>query len=80
MDRISEFNPCPICGKTDRLWLSDRNMFFRVLKNAGTGSTMVSIGCNRCDIEVHYHTRHSGTHNYDIAVGEVKRKWNSIKR
>lgn len=82
MDRINEFKPCPLCGKTDRLELSKREWFYESLHKDGIGSC-VRLSCERCHLDLYQHTykwSDFNTWNYDIVVGELKKKWNSIKR
>lgn len=85
MDRINEFKPCPLCGKTDRLELTPRGTFYSVWHKNDKGST-ISVRCYRCGLELHEYTYESTffntlhTNNYDIVVGELKKKWNNIKR
>lgn len=75
MNRINEFKPCPLCGKSDALELDEEHFFYKY-KNG-----CVFISCNRCRLGLYAHGREANyTRNYQILVGKLKEKWNGIKR
>lgn len=78
MNRINEFKPCPICGKTDRLTLTQKNDYYSLMHKYG--KTLVTVRCWRCDLEMHVYSHLSVSNNYEILVGKLKEKWNGIKR
>ena len=86
MDRVKEFKPCPLCGQTDMLRMTPRNHFYEFWNMPPTRSSLVTMRCERCSLELHEHTIENAyidrlhTNNYDIVVGELKKRWNSIKR
>lgn len=86
MDRVKEFKPCPLCGRVDALRITPRGHFYKYWDLPPTRSSLVTIRCERCSLELHEHTIESThfeclhTNNYDIVVGELKKRWNSIKR
>ena len=77
MNRIYEFNPCPICGKRDRMNLTQERDFIS-LKNRH-GVKVVRVCCNRCDIDIFQNGR-DASERYHIMVGELKKKWNCLGR
>ena len=77
MKRVSEFTECPLCGSTYNLWLTPKRDYY-FLKNK-YGASMVSIRCWNCDLELHVYGHLSKSNNYDILVGELKKKWAKLK-
>ena len=80
MNRINEFKPCPICGKTDRLEVMTERSYNKLFRyTGGTGCTR--IRCWRCNMDLYAHSCEANdTWNYQILVGKLKEKWNAIKR
>ena len=78
MNRINEFKPCPICGKTDRLNLTQKEFYYHLMHNYKSG--MITVRCWRCDLALNAYSSQSITNNYEILVGKLKEKWNGIKR
>lgn len=77
MSRVNEFGTCPLCRKSDRLELTDKQLYYHV-KNK-YGSAMVEIRCWNCDLAMYAHPHIAGTNNYEILVGELKKKWAKLK-
>lgn len=48
---IGKFEPCPFCGKDDRLSLMPRETFEDLC--ASHGSAIMRITCERCHVEMH---------------------------
>ncbi len=78
MNRINEFKPCPLCGKEDRLTLTQKRFYYDLMHKYG--NAMMNIRCWRCDISVAMYSSQSVSNNYEILVGKLKEKWNAIKR
>lgn len=79
MSRINEFGVCPICGQSDRLDITDVKTFNEVFEECGHNS-IVTISCYRCDLRLSAHTRDYNTWNYQIMIGELKKKWLKLKQ
>lgn len=80
MNRINEFKPCPICGKSDCLDLDGEHFYNTYSRYMGVGGC-VQISCNRCRLGLYAHGIEADrTWNYQILVGKLKEKWNAIKR
>ena len=77
MKRVSEFTECPICGSTYRLSLTPKRDYY-FLKNK-YGHAVVSIRCWGCDLELDAFSHKGKSDNYDIMVGELKKKWAKLK-
>ena len=76
MKRVNEFTECPLCGSTYNLWLTPKRDYY-FLKNK-YGGALVMIRCVKCNLELQMFSHH-GTSNYDIMVGELKKKWAKLK-
>ena len=80
MNRLNEFKPCPICGKSDCLDLDSERFYNKYTRHVGR-SGCVEIDCKRCRLELFAHSCEADyTWNYQILVGKLKEKWNAIKR
>lgn len=82
MSRVKEFGVCPICGKSDDLSLSPRSWFYEILHQDRKGSC-VCIRCKNCCLDLYQYTykwSECNTWNYDIVVGELKKKWAKLKQ
>ena len=68
------FNPCPLCGKYDRLEITSRDGFYSFKGEHGV--SVVWINCNRCHIEIWSHNCDSGyyTHHLDFLAS----RWNKL--
>lgn len=77
-NRIDEFMPCPICGKSDRLCLTQKEHYYSLLQKYG--NALVSVRCWWCDLEMHVYSHLSPSNNYEILVGELKKRWAKFKR
>lgn len=78
MSRINEFKSCPICGKSDRLTLTQKGFYYRLMHEYK--SATINVRCWDCDIAVAVYSHNTETNNYEILVGKLKEKWNGIKR
>lgn len=76
--RISEFGTCPLCGKSSEIYLTPKQNYY-LLKHK-YGNAMVSVRCRECDLELDIFTTRAKSDNYDIMVGELKNKWERLKR
>ena len=77
MKRVTEFTECPLCGKTHFLWLTPKRDYY-FLKHK-YGNALVMIRCWECDLELKIFSSNSKSDNYDIMVGELKKKWAKLK-
>lgn len=77
-NRIDEFQPCPLCGQTDRLSITEKGFYYKLMHNYGFA--MVNIKCWRCDLNMAMYSQFANSNNYEILVGELKRRWAEFKR
>ena len=77
-NRKDEFEPCPLCGMTDRLTLTQKNDYYSLMQKYG--NALVAVRCWRCDLEMHVYSHLSASNNYEILVGVLKEKWGRLKR
>ncbi len=77
MSRINEFKPCPICGRSDALDMVDGKIFHRAMQMFNHRG-VVWIECTRCELQLMQSVRKDTSWNYDILVGELKKKWEKL--
>ena len=77
-NRKNEFVPCPICGQTDRLSLTQKGFYYNLMHNYK--SAMITIRCWRCDLTMAVYSSQSDSNNYEILVGDLKKRWAKFKR
>ncbi len=73
-DRLNAFNPCPLCGKKDRLDLTSQEIYAECLSESG--SACVGIDCRRCDLSIY--TYGTNPIKYDDRVQILKSRWNRL--
>lgn len=71
-----DVKPCPFCGSNDRLVISKRDHFDKLV--AENGSSMISIECKRCDLEFKDYDREN-SNDYDFLRMRIVRRWNERK-
>jgi hypothetical protein len=72
---IDRLKPCPFCGCTDKLAITDKDNF---IKNyAENGSATIRLECERCHLDFHEHDYEGD--NYDIKAQTLMIKWNNRK-
>lgn len=77
MKRVSEFTECPICGSTNYLYLTAKRDYYFLKQKYG--GAMVMIRCWHCDLDMQMFESKANSNNYDIMVGELKKKWAKLK-
>lgn len=70
---IYEVRECPLCGKTDKLEITDYELFNDLMKE--NGSATISIDCARCNLTLYEHSYHGL--DYNEKMGILVRKWNT---
>lgn len=68
------FNPCPICGKYEGLRITSREGFYQ--DKGETGTCLVWMYCNNCNIELWSHKCKSG--HYTNHVDFLASRWNKL--
>ena len=76
INRIDEFNACPLCGKRKTLWMTEYGAFHWFAKEYGYICSVVNMGCLDCNIMLSAYPEKK--RNYQILVGELKKKWNRL--
>lgn len=66
---------CPLCGKTDRLTITPKDTFDRLI--AESGSACISLDCNRCNWSLTEHDYRGD--DYGVKAGILVTKWNTRK-
>lgn len=64
---------CPICGKTDRLRITDYEFYEELYKKHG-GATL-HIECERCHLQMNEFSEHG--FNYNKKLERLLKKWNT---
>ncbi len=70
-----EVKPCPICGKSDKLYITSRENFETLAKEKDCNVAV--IRCNGCGLEVYSHYT-CKAHGYEPHINEAIQKWNSL--
>lgn len=81
-NRVNEFDACPMCGKKDELKLLDHDIYWKIMSRYGTKTptSLVDITCRRCNLQLTEYTMDNPSTNYDILVGDLKKRWNRMPR
>lgn len=69
------YNPCPLCGKSDRISVTSKEDYYELL--ALNGLACISMRCRNCHIEMFEHT--SSIRVYEKKVEKLYSKWNRLR-
>ena len=81
-NRVNEFKVCPMCGQSDKLKLLDHDLYWAIMSRHSVTKplSLVAIECNRCNLTCNEYTMDNPSTNYDILVGDLKKRWNRMPR
>lgn len=66
---------CPLCGKSDKVWLTDKDTFVMIQKAFDNNPQAVTMLCEKCRLQLR-----SDVHDeYDEAVADVLGLWERLK-
>ncbi len=76
---LEEFNPCPLCGKTNGLRVSSKESYaVRFLENGGA---CISVRCWKCGLELSVYDHHFAMEdrtNYEKLLSVLRERWNRL--
>ena len=73
MVEVGEVKGCPICNRKDKLEITAKQTYDELV--AEHGSSLVSIECKRCGIEMRQY--YIDNNNYYFGLGKLMQRWNT---
>lgn len=71
-----EFNPCPLCGESDRLGITPEDTYTELLHE--NGSAAINLYCNRCGLQLWEYSAYTSTEYKELCKALAK-KWNQLR-
>lgn len=71
------FNPCPLCGTTEHMLITDRDSFYEEAEKEKGSYELVHLECYGCCLQIYSH-RCEG-HGYKAHYKFLQEQWNKLR-